>query len=55
MRRRALDLGELRSLDVAPTVLRLLGLAVPDSMEGQPIARLVPGTAGAAAPAQEGH
>ena len=49
------ELGELRSLDVAPTVLRLLGLAVPDSMEGQPIARLVPETAGAVAPAQEGH
>ena len=49
------DLGELRSLDVAPTVLRLLGLAVPDSMEGQPIARLVPETTGAVTPAQEGH
>jgi hypothetical protein len=47
------QLGELRSLDVAPTVLRLLGLPVPDTMEGQPIARLVPETAGAAAPAQE--
>ena len=36
------ELGELRSLDVAPTVLRLLGLEVPDRMEGRPIARLVP-------------
>jgi len=36
------ELGELRSLDVAPTVMRLLGLEVPDSMQGQPIARLVP-------------
>jgi predicted AlkP superfamily pyrophosphatase or phosphodiesterase len=36
------DLGELRNLDVAPTVLQLLGLEVPDSMEGRPIARLVP-------------
>jgi len=43
------ELGELRSLDVAPTVLRLLGLDVPDSMEGRPIARLVPETADAAA------
>jgi predicted AlkP superfamily pyrophosphatase or phosphodiesterase len=47
------DLGELRSLDVAPTVLGLLGLPVPDTMEGRPIARLVPATAGAGAPAQE--
>jgi predicted AlkP superfamily pyrophosphatase or phosphodiesterase len=39
------ELGELRSLDVAPTILRLLGLEVPDSMEGQPIARLIPATA----------
>ena len=49
------DLGELRSLDVAPTVLRLLGLAVPDTMEGRPIARLVPEPASHPAPAQEGH
>jgi predicted AlkP superfamily pyrophosphatase or phosphodiesterase len=48
-------LGEQRSLDVAPTVLRLLGLPVPDTMEGQPIARLVPETAGGVTPAQEGH
>jgi predicted AlkP superfamily pyrophosphatase or phosphodiesterase len=47
------ELGELRSLDVAPTVLALLGLPVPDTMEGRPIARLVPETAGAVAPAQE--
>jgi hypothetical protein len=38
------QLGELRSLDVAPTVLRLLGLTVPDTMEGRPIAGLLPGT-----------
>jgi len=31
------DPGEVRSLDVAPTVLSLLGLPVPDSMEGRPI------------------
>ncbi len=48
-------LGEQRSLDVAPTVLALLGLAVPDSMEGRPIARLIPEQAGGAAPAQEKH
>jgi predicted AlkP superfamily pyrophosphatase or phosphodiesterase len=49
------ELGELRSLDVAPTVLRLLGLPVPDTMEGQPIARLVPELASHPAPGQEGH
>jgi hypothetical protein len=49
------DLGELRSLDVAPTVLRLLGLPVPDTMEGQPIARLVPEQADQPAPAQKAH
>ncbi len=47
------DLGDLRNLDIAPTVLRLLGLEVPDTMEGRPIARLVPETDGAAVPAQE--
>jgi predicted AlkP superfamily pyrophosphatase or phosphodiesterase len=36
------DLGELSSLDVAPTILRLLGLEVPGSMQGRPIAQLVP-------------
>jgi len=36
------DLGELRSLDVAPTVLRLLGLEVPDTMQGRTIERLLP-------------
>jgi predicted AlkP superfamily pyrophosphatase or phosphodiesterase len=30
--------GEVRALDVAPTVLSLLGLPVPASMEGEPIA-----------------
>jgi arylsulfatase A-like enzyme len=47
------ELGELRSLDVAPTVLRLLGLQVPDAMQGQPIARLLPETAAAAASASD--
>jgi len=32
------NLGQVRALDVAPTVLTLLGLPVPDSMEGRPIA-----------------
>jgi arylsulfatase A-like enzyme len=45
------ELGELRSLDVAPTVLRLLGLQVPDTMQGRPIARLLPETAAASASA----
>jgi predicted AlkP superfamily pyrophosphatase or phosphodiesterase len=36
------ELGELRSLDVAPTVLRLLGLPVPDTMQGRAIAGLLP-------------
>jgi arylsulfatase A-like enzyme len=49
------ELGELRSLDVAATVLALLGLPVPDTMEGRPIARLVPATTGAPAPAEEGR
>ena len=38
------QLGELHSLDVAPTILRLLGLEVPDTMQGRPIASLLPGT-----------
>lgn len=29
--------GEVRARDVAPTVLALLGLPIPDSMQGQPI------------------
>ena len=33
-------LGRVRSIDVAPTVLSLLGLPVPDWMEGRPIAAL---------------
>jgi predicted AlkP superfamily pyrophosphatase or phosphodiesterase len=50
------DLGELSTLDVAPTVLRLLGLPVPDTMEGRAIARLVPESkAAASAPPAEGH
>jgi arylsulfatase A-like enzyme len=27
----------VRAIDVAPTVLSLLGIPIPDSMEGQPI------------------
>ena len=37
-----LALGELRNVDVAPTVLALLGVPVPDWMEGRPIPELVP-------------
>jgi len=33
-------LPEIRNVDVAPTVLRLLGVAVPDWMEGRPILAL---------------
>jgi predicted AlkP superfamily pyrophosphatase or phosphodiesterase len=47
------DLGVLRSLDLAPTILALLGLPVPDTMEGRPIERLLPAAAAAAAPTQE--
>jgi predicted AlkP superfamily pyrophosphatase or phosphodiesterase len=36
------ELGELSSLDVAPTILRLLGLEVPAGMPGRPIAQLIP-------------
>jgi hypothetical protein len=43
------ELGELRSLDVAPTVLRLLGLPVPDTMQGRAIESLLPETASASA------
>jgi predicted AlkP superfamily pyrophosphatase or phosphodiesterase len=49
------ELGELRSLDVAPTVLALLGLPVPDTMEGRPIASLVPAPAGPVRREQEGR
>ena len=38
----ALALGEVRSLDVAPTVLALLGVDVPGWMEGHPIPELRP-------------
>ncbi len=34
---RGLALGEVRTLDVAPTVLRLLGIPAPEWMEGRPI------------------
>jgi arylsulfatase A-like enzyme len=34
-------LGGLRAVDVAPTVLALLGAPVPESMEGRPIAALL--------------
>jgi hypothetical protein len=47
------ELGELRSLDVAPTILRLLGLEVPDTMQGRPIASLLPGAAATATAAKE--
>lgn len=35
-------LGEVRAVDVAPTVLALLGLSVPGWMEGAPIAEMIP-------------
>jgi len=35
-------LGEVRNLDVAPTVLAWLGIEVPQWMEGRPIADLLP-------------
>jgi arylsulfatase A-like enzyme len=47
------ELGELHSLDVAPTILSLLGLEVPDSMQGRPIASLLAGPAAAATAAKE--
>jgi arylsulfatase A-like enzyme len=34
------ELGTLRALDVAPTLLALLGLPLPDWMEGRPIEAL---------------
>jgi arylsulfatase A-like enzyme len=37
-----LALGEVRSIDVAPTVLSLLGVPVPEWMEGRPVPELVP-------------
>jgi len=36
-------LGTVRTIDVAPTVLALLGIDPPPSMQGRPIAGLVPG------------
>jgi hypothetical protein len=30
-------LGEVRNIDVAPTILRLLGVPPPATMEGRPI------------------
>jgi len=47
------SLGELNALDVAPTVLRLLSLEVPDGMQGRPIASLLPAPAAVAAPVPE--
>ncbi len=35
-------LGRIRNLDVAPTVLALLGIPVPEWMEGSPLAAIVP-------------
>jgi predicted AlkP superfamily pyrophosphatase or phosphodiesterase len=49
------QLGELSSLDVAPTVLRLLELPIPDTMQGRPIAGLLPGTPAGATAAKETH
>lgn len=43
-------LGEVRTVDVAPTVLALLGQPVPEWMEGEPIAALVPPSAHGAPP-----
>jgi predicted AlkP superfamily pyrophosphatase or phosphodiesterase len=40
------ELGEVRAVDVAPTVLALLGIPAPRWMEGSPIAKLVPPAAG---------
>jgi predicted AlkP superfamily pyrophosphatase or phosphodiesterase len=42
------ELGEVRAVDVAPTVLALLGIPAPRWMEGSPIAGLVPPAAGSA-------
>jgi len=36
------ELGRLRALDVAPTLLALLGVPRPEWMEGRPVAALVP-------------
>jgi arylsulfatase A-like enzyme len=36
-------LGEVRTIDVAPTLLDWLGIPPPDWMEGRPIAGLVAG------------
>jgi arylsulfatase A-like enzyme len=43
-------LGEVRAVDVAPTVLALLGIPVPDWMEGKPIPELLPAGNGEGAP-----
>ncbi len=37
-----LALGDVRSIDVAPTVLSLLGVPIPEWMEGRPVPELVP-------------
>lgn len=42
-------LGSVRAIDVAPTILSLLGVPAPDWMEGRPIAALVPGSRAGAA------
>ncbi len=48
------QLGEVHAVDVAPTVLALLGLSVPQWMEGTPIAEMIPSGVQPAGPAIEG-
>ena len=47
-------LGEVRAVDVAPTILALLGLSVPEWMEGTPIAEMIPSGVRAGGAAIEG-
>ncbi len=48
------QLGEVHAVDVAPTVLALLGLSVPGWMEGAPIAEMIPSGVRAGGAAIEG-